>query len=68
VRPWRSLERRTLLDTPPWLVAGDEVLELPDGRVIDRFNWVRTADWTAVAAFTDAGTLVRPMPAPAPPS
>ena len=58
MRPWRSLGRRTLIDTSPWLTCGDETWELPDGRVVEHFNWVRTHDWVAIAALTETGTLV----------
>ena len=57
-RPWRTLSRRTLLERPPWVAVGDERVELPDGRVVDDFNWVRLRDYAVVVALTDGGEVV----------
>ncbi len=53
MRPWRTLERRTLLSRKPWLEVGDEKVELPDGRVIDGYPWIRSRDYAVVVAITD---------------
>ena len=57
-RPWRTLSRRTLLSRPPWLEVGDETVELPDGRVIADFPWIRVREFAIVVALTDADEVV----------
>ncbi|MFN2520129.1 MAG: NUDIX hydrolase [Candidatus Limnocylindria bacterium] len=57
-RPWKTLSRRTLLERRPWVVAGDERVQLPDGRVVEDFNWVRLRDYAVVVALTDGGDVV----------
>lgn len=58
MRPWKTLARRVLLSRLPWLEVGDERIELPDGRVIDEFLWVRTREFAIVAAITPDGQVV----------
>ncbi len=53
MRPWRTLARRTLLSRPPWMEVGEEKVELPDGREIDGFLWIRTRDFVAMVAVTE---------------
>jgi len=57
-RPWKTLARRTLLSRPPWLEVGDERVELPDGRVIDDFPWIKVREFAIVVALTDADEVV----------
>ncbi len=58
MRPWKTLERRTLLSRPPWMEVGTERVELPDGRIVDEFLWVRTRDFAIVVAITDDDRVV----------
>jgi len=57
-RPWKTLARRTLLSRLPWLEVGDEKVELPDGRVIADFPWIRVREFAIVVALTDANEVV----------
>jgi ADP-ribose diphosphatase len=57
MRPWKTLERRTLLSRKPWLEVGDEKIELPDGRIIDGYPWVRSRDYSVVTAVRDDGRI-----------
>jgi len=61
IRPWKVLARRVLLSRPPWIEVGDERIELPDGRVVEDYPWIRTRDFAIVVAITmlstDAPTL-----------
>ena len=57
-RPWKTLARRTLLSRLPWLEVGDETVELPDGRVIDDFPWIRVREFAIVVALTDGNEVV----------
>ena len=58
LRPWKTLARRVLLSRPPWIEVGDEQVELPDGRVIDDFPWIRTRDFAIVVAITPEQQVV----------
>ena len=58
VRKWKTLARRVLLSRLPWMEVGDERIELPDGRVIDGFLWVKTREFAIVAAITPDGQVV----------
>ena len=57
-RPWRTVSRRVLLASPPWLEVGDETVELPDGRVIDGFPWIKLREFAIVVAVTDGNEVV----------
>jgi ADP-ribose pyrophosphatase len=48
VKPWRVLSRRVLLERPPWLTVGEQDVELPDGTVLDGFNWIATRPFAIV--------------------
>ena len=58
MRSWNTLERRTLLAQPPFLVVETHSVELPDGRVITDWPWVITPDYVNVVAVTTAQTLL----------
>ena len=58
MRPWRTLARRTLLSRPPWMEVGEEKVELPDGREIDGFLWIRTRDFVAMVAVTERDEVI----------
>lgn len=52
MRPWRTLARRSLLSRPPWMEIGEERVELPDGREVEGFLWIRTRDFVGMVAVT----------------
>jgi ADP-ribose pyrophosphatase len=58
MRPWKVLARRVLLSRPPWMEAGVERVELPDGRSVDEFLWIRTRDFAMAVAVTPDGQVV----------
>jgi ADP-ribose pyrophosphatase len=49
---WKLLERTTLLHNPPFLTVERHSIALPDGRVIDDWQWVITPDYVNVVAVT----------------
>ena len=57
-RPWKVLARRVLLSRPPWIEVGDERVELPDGRVVEDYPWIRTRDFAIVVAITPLHQVV----------
>ena len=55
---WITLNRETLLSSPPFLTVERHQIALPDGRVIDNWPWVITPDYINVVAITTAGEFV----------
>lgn len=58
LEPWTTLSRETLLSSPPFLTVERHQVALPDGRVIDNWQWVITPDYINVVAITAAGQFV----------
>ena len=52
---WKTLSRRVVFDQAPWLVVEYHTVELPDGRQIPDWSWVRTPDYINVVVQTEAG-------------
>lgn len=50
---WRTLERRVILDKGKFLRVEQHTVELPDGKVIDDWQWVITPDYVNVVAVTE---------------
>jgi len=55
MQPWKTISKKTILNHSPWLTVEDHTIELPDGRVIDRWPWLITKDYVNVAAVTQEG-------------
>ncbi len=55
MKPWKTLHKQTIYDQSPWLVVELHRVELPDGRVIPDWPWVKTPDYINVVAFTGQG-------------
>lgn len=49
-RPWRVLNREMVLRAPPYLEVTRDTVELPDGRVIDDYYGVASADYAVIVA------------------
>jgi ADP-ribose pyrophosphatase len=58
VRAWTTRSRKTVLDRRPWLSVEDHVVELPDGRVVDRWPWVVSREYANVVAVTVDGSFL----------
>jgi ADP-ribose pyrophosphatase len=58
LEPWTTLSRETLLSSPPFLTVERHRVALPDGRVIDNWQWLVTPDYINVVAITGAGQFV----------
>ena len=58
MRPWRTLSRRTLLSRPPWMEVGEEKVQLPNGREVEGFLWIRTRDFVAMVAVTERDEVI----------
>ncbi len=53
MKPWRVLARRVVLERPPWLTVGEQDVELPDGTVLNGFNWIETRPFAIVIPLLD---------------
>jgi len=58
MRPWKTLRKRTIYDQAPWLVVELHAVELPDGRVIPDWPWIKTPDYINVVAITADDTFL----------
>lgn len=56
-RRWKVLDREYLIEKP-WLTARRDKVELPDGRVIDKYYVLEYPDWVNVIAITKDGRFV----------
>jgi ADP-ribose pyrophosphatase len=53
MKPWKTKNRRTVLDQRPWLIVENHTVELPDGRLIPDWQWIITPDYVNVVAVTE---------------
>lgn len=58
MKPWRVLARRVVLERPPWLTVGEQDVELPDGTVLEGFNWIETRPFAIVVPLLDDGRTI----------
>ena len=58
MQPWKTLSRRTILDYSKFLKVEEHVVELPEGRVIEKWPWVVTPDFVTVATLSDTGVFL----------
>ena len=58
MNPWLLLERRVILDRPPWLRLEEHHLRLPDGREIPEWLWIATPDFVNVVAIDAEGMFL----------
>lgn len=52
MKPWKTKDRKTVLEQRPWLVVENHTVELPDGRLIPDWPWIITPDYVNVVAVT----------------
>lgn len=55
---WNVLSRETVLSNPPFLTVERHRVELPDGRVIENWQWLITPDYINVIAVTPDGQFI----------
>lgn len=58
LKPWRIIQNREVLSVHGRLSVSIETIELPDGRVIDDYWQIRTADYVKIVAETAEGAYV----------
>ena len=58
LRPWKSLGKKLLLSSPPWLDVYQESVELPSGRQLPDFLRVVMPEFVVVVPATADGRIV----------
>ena len=58
MKPWKTLERRLVLDRGRFLRVEEHTVELPDGRRIGDWPWLITPDFANAVAVTADGLFV----------
>jgi len=53
MKPWKTINRKLILDNAPWLTVEHHTVELPDGQVIPGWPWVKTPDYINVVGVTE---------------
>jgi ADP-ribose pyrophosphatase len=52
MQPWKTKSRRTVFSQKPWIDLELHEVELPDGRIIPEWAWVKTPAFVNVVAIT----------------
>jgi len=58
VKPWRTFNRRILLERPPWFTVGTHDVELPDGEILREYNWIAMRSFTIVVPLLDGDRTI----------
>ena len=58
IKPWRVLEKRVLLERPPWFTVGEQDVELPDGEVLRDYNWITMRSFTITVPLLDGDRTI----------
>jgi 8-oxo-dGTP pyrophosphatase MutT (NUDIX family) len=58
MRAWKTHSRRVVFDQPPWLTVEHHEVELPDGRIIPDWTWIKTPDYINVVVETETGDFL----------
>jgi ADP-ribose pyrophosphatase len=58
MQPWKTISRKTVLDSGKFLVVENHAVELPDGRIIEEWPWLITPDYINVVAVTGGGKFL----------
>ncbi len=58
MKPWQTHSRRVVFDQPPWLQVEYHEVELPDGRLIPDWTWIKTPDYINVVVETETGAFL----------
>lgn len=58
MKPWKTKDRKIILEQRPWMVVEHHTVELPDGRQIPEWPWIVTPDYVNVVAVTEGGGFI----------
>ncbi len=55
MQPWKTLNKKTVLQNGTWVTVEYRTLELPDGQIIDDWTWIILPEYINVVAVTESG-------------
>lgn len=55
---WKTLSRTLVFDQSPWLQVEHHAVQLPNGRIIHDWTWIRTPDYINVVVETESGDFL----------
>lgn len=58
MKTWKTLSRTTLLEHSKWLTVEDHTIELPDGKILDRWCWIISPDYVNVVVQDEDDNFV----------
>ncbi len=58
MKPWKTLERHTILKHNQFLTVESHTIELPDGRIIQDWPWLVMPDYANILAETTDGRFI----------
>jgi ADP-ribose pyrophosphatase len=58
MQPWKTLSRRTVYEPNKFICVEMHTVELPDGKVIDDWAWVKVPEYAIILARTTAGKFL----------
>ena len=58
MRAWKTNSHKVVFDQSPWLKVEYHEVELPDGRIIPDWVWIKTPDYINVVVETEKGTFL----------
>ncbi len=50
---WKTLSKQLVFEQSPWIKLEEHQIELPDGRMLDRWIWIDTPDFVIVVAVDE---------------
>ena len=53
IKPWRVIEKRVVLERPPWFTVGTQDVQLPDGTVLRDYNWIAMRSFAIVVPLLE---------------
>lgn len=58
MKPWKTLQRTTILDHSKWLKVEDHTIQLPNGAILDKWCWLVSPDYVNVVVQDEEENFV----------
>ncbi len=58
MKPWKTLSRKTVYEPNRFLSVERHAVELPDGRVIEDWAWIKVPEYAIILARTTEGKFL----------
>jgi ADP-ribose pyrophosphatase len=58
IKPWRTFNKRVLLERPPWFTVGIHDVELPDGEILHDYNWITMRSFAIVVPLLEGDRTI----------